>query len=353
MVITGVAMDSIYRLIENNLSEDGRLPLNFNILRIAQGEDYPPPEDDEDREFADGVRQGEFDAVAVRLPKEIRQHPLVNFRIAVVLKKAVESYAAKTGNTGMSVKEVKKAERSIASAKTLIDNYEAITIADRVLSHMIHIKTDRLEIAKFGRYLAKESDSVMCVKLGIAMVGRFGDINDSELLETLGRCEEFTHFSVLALQGILKFTGDFVDAAMELIRVTRGWGKVACILALPDEITNAEHRKYLLSHGAEVSVGAGHVAVEVAIKSGMGSYLLDAVDTGTKLSDEESKGACDIISGLFQAEPVKALDSFNELPDVGTVLSSFAVCVKNGLLEDERTGEIIGKLEDRNFIKKS
>ncbi len=345
-------MESIYELIRSNLIGGEKLPNDFNILRIAAGEDYPPPDDGEDRRTtADGVTQGEFDAVVARLPKNISQHLLVNFFTAVVLKRGIKAYDEMTVGS-LDGKKLDAARKIVASAVAASEKYETITIADKVLSQLVNLKTDRKKTANFGKYLATTGQSVPAVKLGIAMTGSFGDPDDEEIIMTLGRCEEFTYFAVKALSVLIKDSSAFVDRCMELVKVTGGWGKLSAILELPDKIEDGEHRRWLLTHGADSLLGLYPQAAECAVKGGLGGFLGDCIEDKTVLDAETACGICNIIEGLFQAENVKGWDAFNEVPDIGTVLSSFAYCVKCGVFQnDERAETLLAKLAEKKYIR--
>ena len=345
-------MESIYNIISANLIGGSILPDDFNILRIVKGEEYPAPKDDGvDREFTDdGVRQGEFDAVVSRLPRRFTQHLLINFRIARVLKKGINAYCSlKAGS--LDAKGMAKAEKKVKAAKAIIDKYETITIADKVLSQVDHLKTPRDRIAEFGRYLAKEGTSVQNVKLGLAMIGFFGKYADKELVLTLGKSEELTHFAVKALSIIVKEEPDLCDCLIELAKATRGWGKVAAILELPDKIKSQESKDWLLAHGNENTLGLYILAVEAAIKGDLDGRLTDAVNEKKPISEEVSKGILNIIEGLFQAEKIQGADSFSEVPNVGTLLSTFAFCVKGGLITGENAQLMVDKLTEKKFIR--
>ncbi len=345
-------MDSIYNIIKDNLEGGEKLPDDFNILRIARGEEYPVPEDDGiDREFTDdGVRQGEFDAVVSRLPRRFNQHLLVNFRIARVLKKGILAYSSLKGGK-LDGKAVLSAEKKVKAAKNIIDKYETITIADKVLSQVDHLKTPRDKIAEFGRYLVKEGTTVLNVKLGLAMIGFFGKYDDKELVMTVGRSEEFTYFAVKALTVIVKEEPDLCECLTELAKATSGWGKVAAILELPDRIKSPEIKSWILAHGNENKLGLYILSVESAIKGDLDGCLTDAVNEKKPVPEDVSRGILNIIEGLFQAENVKGADSFSEVPNVGTLLSTFSFCVKSGLITGDNAQLIVDKLTEKKYIR--
>lgn len=345
-------MDRIYKLISGALADGRALPDDFNILRIAQGEEYPVQEDDGiDREFTDeGVRQGEFDAVVSRLPGRFTQHLLVNFRIATILKKGIIAYSdlinAKQNDGSMQI-----AEKKVKAARAIIDKYETITIADKVLSQVVNLKTPKDKCAAFGRYLAKGGDSILQVKFGLAMLGFFGNFDDKETVMVLGKCEELTYFAAKALSLIIKDEKELSGSLVELASCTKGWGKVAAMLELPDKVKDKDQREWIVAHGNENVLGLYILAVEAAIKGNLGGLLLEAIDEKKPVEGDVAKGACNIIEGLFQAENVQGADSFTEVPDIGTMLSSFAICVSSGLLSGETAETLVEKLKEKNYVR--
>ncbi|MCR5693958.1 MAG: hypothetical protein K6G89_03170 [Clostridia bacterium] len=347
-------MESIYEIISSALGDGTKLPADFNILRIVQGDAYPPPADGTDRTFTDdGVREGEFDAVITRIPARFTQHLVVNMYAAIVLKKGVGAYD-KIKKDETDEKKINACNKKIESAKAVIEKYEPITIADKVLSQMVSIKTPKDQIAEFGRYLAKEGKTINQVKLGIAMTGFFGTPEDKDTVILLGRCGEFAFFASKALSTLLKDENEFVDACMEIVRANDGWGKISALIDLPDKIGNGEHKRWLIAHGNECSLGLYHLAVECAVKGDLGGLLLGCVNDKTHIDQELANGICNIIEGLFQAENVSGADSFSEINDVGTMLSSFAYCVRAGYLTgDDRAQVLVDKLVESKYIRKA
>jgi hypothetical protein len=75
----------------------------------------------------------------------------------------------------------------------------------------------------YARWLAFESPDKGPVKFGIALLGLIGDKNDIDKIVTLGKHEEFTLFSVVAIINALE---NPESTLWELAKYVDGWGKI-------------------------------------------------------------------------------------------------------------------------------
>ena len=315
---------SNYNIITDSMIETGHLPENFSIL------DYVPSEHG---------AQGELEAVMVRMPRIIMHPFFVNEVIACVIKRGAEDYSV----NGPLSKKVKKAIETINS-------YEPVTIADRVLS-LMYKKNDevarRKKNADFARFLIEEGDTLQSVKFGLAMLGVFGEADnedDIKLVKTLGCCDEFTFFSVKTLTRLLSGNA-FNEAAVTLMAETRGWGKIAAVLELPDKIDDEKLRLAILAKGAKNELGLYHLAAECAIKGGLNDYLLNMESENEKMPEIISNGICDIFDGLFEAEKLDG-DSFNEVPNINLIITDFCLMYERGLISGT-AADIYERLKNR------
>ncbi|MBP5664777.1 MAG: hypothetical protein J6X87_00690 [Clostridia bacterium] len=358
---------SIYSRIKNAAGEDGVLPESFNILlpyEEPEGgetgvteEPKTPKKRKKTRKAAavsDGdpmPRQGEFDAVMVRIPGRMKHNVFVNFYIAARLKSAIEAYYdLRVEGSSYKTSKVERIERKINNVIRLIDRYEPVSVIDPVLSQLVALKTERDKAAVFGEYLATEGVTVQQVKTGIALLGTFGDETVTELLAELGMSEELAFFAVKALRTILKDDCDFVKAAWKLASGLRGWGKVAAILEMPDKIDDEEVRRWILAHGAQNELGLYISACECAIKGDLKGYMTSLDDTNELVDKELGDGICDIFDGLFQAESVKNADSFSEVPDIYLAIASFKAAEDRGCFALCREApRIVEKLKARKI----
>ncbi len=378
--------ESIYSRIKKAAGEGGVLPESFNILLPydvsgeAAGEDAsvnaevtadgntPGSDSQEDgkkpkkrrkskRDAAalnsgePAPRQGEFDAVMVRIPGRMKHSVFVNFYIALRVKSAIEAfYVLKKKSGGLKQSKIERLERKVYNVMTLIDRYEPVSVIDPVLSQLVTLKTDREKAAMFGEYLATEGVTVQQVKTGIALLGTFGDDSYKELLTSLGMCEELTFFAVKALRTVIKDNGEFARTAQKLAAGLRGWGKVAAILEMPDKIEDEDVRRWILSHGAQNELGLYISACECAIKGDLKGYMM-SLDGAEILVDKDlGDGICDIFDGLFQAEKVKDADSFSEVPDIYLAVASFKAAEARGCFQLCREApRIVDKLTARRI----
>jgi hypothetical protein len=72
---------------------------------------------------------------------------------------------------------------------------------DVVIEQLTESKRPRNDprLREIGCYFAGRAGHREAVKFGLALIGAFGDAQDSELLKTLGKSDEFTLFAGIAL----------------------------------------------------------------------------------------------------------------------------------------------------------
>ena len=118
-----------------------------------------------------------------------------------------------------------------ATDKSLRALYEAVVenaivgvmdaTTERITNSMKSHDTSRLR--EIGRYFAGPAGHREAVKFGLALIGAFGDAQDSELLKTLGKSDEFTLFAGI---GLARVSNHPEQALWGLAKEVHGWGRV-------------------------------------------------------------------------------------------------------------------------------
>lgn len=158
----------------------------------------------------------------------------------------------------------------------------------------------------FARYGAHRN----VVKLGIALLGQFETERHRELVVTLGKHDEFTLYSAVAIRGSLEHAN---ETLFELAKAVDGWGKIQLVERL--EPQTQEIRDWLLRHGCRNSVMNEYLACYCARNGGLAEALAQA-SVDLELYD----GAGVILSALLAGGPAENIDDYE---DAALAVSNF------------------------------
>ena len=354
--------DSVYSILTEaaKSNPDGMVPPGFDIAGTVavQG--------DTSRE---GTLPGEVEAVLVRMPMRFTHNAIVNIHIARILNRGVKAYKElirvdeNPEESHITEKLDGRLNRQLSRAKKILTAYEPITIVDSVMSQMVSLKTGfvlgkrkkkrilnefKNDVLEFAWNILSNGETIEEVKMGIALIGEFGDHKSLEELIFLSTCEEFTFFGVKAINKLKTSREDFSNAISQIIRHTNGWGKIAAVLVLSDRIDHEPTRDLLLAEGTTNVIGRYMLAVECAIKGNLRMKLQRAVDTGERLSPEMVHGICEIFNGCFEAEKIKDADSFDEIPEIKRIVNCFyIICERYLAAESNEASDVYYKLKER------
>ena len=112
----------------------------------------------------------------------------------------------------------------------------------------------------FARSLATTAPDRGPVKLAIALLGVIRNRGDVEIVADLGRHEEFTLYSAVALTNALPHPD---DELFELAQSVFGWGRIQTVERLA-ETANPKIKQWLLREGFRNSVGNERLALVCA-----------------------------------------------------------------------------------------
>ena len=237
-------VSSIYQKILNNMDSDGVLKMDFNLDDLREG----------NMKFAFGAWDGMY---IYHSSNDNRTDASVIWSMLLNAIKGV----------GYADSEISKYLADVGVIKIMDD------LTRRILCDIEKINVKKMfEVVK--RW-ATESNNIELTKLGLACLGLFDIENDEECREiiiNLGKCEEFTLYSIVAM-GSWK---DVNDLMFEYAKTLSGWGKIHVVERL--KVTNETIRKWMLTSGCKNSVVNAYSAYTCAIKGRMMEELMKDLD---------------------------------------------------------------------------
>lgn len=259
---------SIYSVIRESLTTEGRLPCNFELPR----EETVPSE----LKFMAGAKDG----IGVFHTSPKNPEKVVEKILGFIKSGRMEKIAP------------------------IIGTYGALQIIDPLLSAIREnaAKVDSARVGIYAESLALESGNEELVKLGIALLGLF-DWSDSPEMQdkiiTLGLYEEFTLYAVVVAAG----WNNGNDVIFKIAKKVDGWGKIHAVEKLEPETD--EIREWILHDGCSNAVMDAYLGLECANKGDLiGVLRRDSLDAGLF----ESIGI--IIDALLDEGPIEGISAY-------------------------------------------
>jgi hypothetical protein len=213
---------------------------------------------------------------------------------------------ASAADLGNAVVEVTRAPSGPALKRcyALLADDSSLARVDALMESLAARKDlDPTRLRSFARWLVTNAPDRGPVKLGLALLGMFrGDV-DQELFLTLGRHDEFTLYSAVALQNSLR---DPEPAVFALAKAVHGWGRVQAVERLR-KTTDAQVKRWLVREGYENSIMYEYLAHLCATTGGLLAEL-----EAPEVDDALFKGAGDILRALVtgQGGPAEGMDDY-------------------------------------------
>lgn len=269
---------------------------------------------------------GAYEGMIMRSLYSIRRQALMNYLLARKVRRQI----------------VKPGEENRAAMHKALIKASALAIVDPLISFLSGFNLDREAVAGEARHLATQTQHRELVKVGIALLGTFGTMEDIEtILLPLGRHEEFTFYVAPAVSALM---GDDRNAVLlPLAEAVDGWGRLAVLYEL--NFADPKAKDYLLRFGCRNRLGLEEAANLCATKGDLAGTL-EALATGETLPEEELyKGICDILMGLLAFDGVH--DSINDYKYGHRARVAFVVLTQKyrelmGM--DSRTEEILKRM---------
>ncbi|MFO7561721.1 MAG: hypothetical protein R6X02_03670 [Enhygromyxa sp.] len=215
----------------------------------------------------------------------------------------------------LRAKQIVKGVRDLLSATTpanlehltrLLTRSPVLGVLDDVLSELVgtgDLDPDRFH--ELALFLVRTAPDREVVKLGISMLGVLVGCDERETLLTLGRHEEFTLFSAVALASTLEQSD---TALWELAKRVRGWGRIHAVERLMDS-GDPEIRGWLLREGFRNDVMDEYLAHGCAVAGDLaGALEADIID------DALLDGAAAIFSALLTGGPAEDIEDYEQAP---------------------------------------
>jgi hypothetical protein len=215
----------------------------------------------------------------------------------------------------LRAKQIVKAVRDLLAETTpghlehltrLLTRAPVLGVLDDVLAELVgsgDLNPDRFhELADF---LVRSAPDREVVKLGISMLGVLVGCDERETLQTIGRHEEFTLFSAVALASTL----ESADRELwQLAKGVRGWGRIHAVERL-SETADPEIRAWLAREGFRNDVMDEYLAHTCAVAGDLAGLLeADIVD------DSLLDGAAGIFAALLNGGPAEDIEDYEQAP---------------------------------------
>ena len=277
--------ESIYDFIERNIDprsgamHDSAMPLPDEARRYKPGEARP----------AAGERDGASGHHAAGAAAE---------------RKATQAVALLTRIAHKRSTAPRRELYSLLQDDTVLEFLDATL---RKLAGQSVLRTEN--VRAFARSLATTAPDRGPVKLAIALLGVIRNRGDVEIVADLGRHEEFTLYSAVALTNALPHPD---DELFELAQSVFGWGRIQTVERLA-ETANPKIKQWLLREGFRNSVGNERLAL-VCAEAG---ELHDAL-APLSVDREVLDAATDLIVALLRRGSSGSFDDYTHAAAAAT-----------------------------------
>lgn len=262
-------------------------------------------------------KEGKLTEAGNQLPDEERRYKGENIRWVSGGMDGAFGHHGGSGNDENAAKKVADLVKSIAQKNSKSKKVELYNILlkdnlldfvdpalEKVIASNVSIEP---HLHKYGKWLAFESPDRGPVKFGIALLGLIRDKNDTEKITMLGKHEEFTLFSSVALTNTYE---NPEQELWELAKYVDGWGKIHIVERL-GETQNPEIKRWLILDGYKNSIMYEYLAYTCAVAGNLKNELSkDEVDE--VLLDASG----DIIEALIAGGPAADIDVYDDGAEV-------------------------------------
>lgn len=159
----------------------------------------------------------------------------------------------------------------------------------------------------YAKWLAFESPDRGPVKFGIALLGLIRDKNDMDEIITLGKHEEFTLYSAVAL------ANTYEDPEIELWQLAKyvdGWGKIHIVERL-GQTQNPDIKKWLIRDGYKNSILYEYLAYTCAVAGELKNEL-----SQSEVDEKLISASGEIIQALITGGPAEDMDDYDDGSEV-------------------------------------
>lgn len=253
-------------------------------------------------------------ALELTLPDD-KHHERGGMRWAAGALDGVLGRHSQADDERLRAKQIVKAVRDLLVAATpahlehltrLTTRAPVLGVLDDVLSELVgsgDLDPDRFHA--IALFLVRSAPDRELVKLGVSMLGVLVGCDERETLQTIGRHEEFSLFSVVAIASTLEEPDRELWA---LARAVRGWGRIHAVERLAPT-ADPEIHAWMLRDGFRNDVMDEYLAHTCAVAANLaGALEADIVDES--LLD----GAAGIFAALLNGGPAEDIEDYEEAP---------------------------------------
>lgn len=206
--------------------------------------------------------------------------------------------------TALTEKATNDRAKALYSFLTTYSGLQYVDALLPLITQSTSLQTDRVQAV--ARWLATEAPDREPVKAAIAILGVVSRGEDRELLLTLGKHEEFTLFSAVALQ----HTEEHPEPLLwQLAQNVTGWGRIHVVERLA-ATSNDRIKSWLLREGCRNDIMDEYTAL-VCAKSG---ELVSALRSGNP-DEALMKGVGAILAALARGGPAEGMEGYSDGPE--------------------------------------
>ncbi len=189
--------------------------------------------------------------------------------------------------------------------KEVAPNFKTASIRQALQTNIYEHREeyDANKLAGLAVYFAEYGTKAETVKLGLSLLVLFDMEHNPtvcEMLTQLGYCEEFTDYVIMNTRSWEEDKKQ--QLYFELAKILKGWGKITVVEMMKAD--TKEKKDWLLTYGCQNSVMYAYLGYECAMKCD----LYERLQKGD-FSDEEFRGASDIMSGLLDEGPCQGMSA--------------------------------------------
>lgn len=192
--------------------------------------------------------------------------------------------------------------RKKAELYTILINDMLLNFIDPALEGIIgHKPPIEPHLRAFARWLLTESPDRGPLKFGIALLGLMSDESSIEDIVLVGKHEEFTLFSAVAVTSILENPEPIL---WEMAKSVDGWGRIQLVERL-SETKDANIKDWLLREGYKNTVMYEYLAYTCAVTGELHSVL-----AAESIDAEMVTSAGELITALIAGGPAESIDDY-------------------------------------------
>ncbi len=245
----------------------------------------------------------------LRLPDEVEEENSIRW-VSGGLDGAFGHHGGAAGDNGNvsaifnALKRVLKnpSHRNMTAYYELIKDEYALDFIDELLEKILNdrsLNNDRL--IRLSSWIAENSPDRGPVKVSVAVMGVLSNGEFDQLFLTLGRHDEFTLYSAVALA---HSSSEPEEKVWQLANSVHGWGRIQAVERLSDT-KNPEIKAWMVREGYKNNIMYEYLAYLCATTGGLVDELRKP-----KPDEELLKGAGDIISALIMGGPAEDMGDY-------------------------------------------